>query len=102
EIAPADSAIQTSIENVQGLQIELTQQVNKLTDALEKIDGSHAVLSANIFKPELVNIWTPVPVTRPLKEILEFSAEKNILALKYYADNNEGAIIFCLLIIIVL
>ena len=59
EIAPADSAIQRSIENVQGLQVQLTLQVNKLSRALEKIDASHAALSANTFKREYVNIWYP-------------------------------------------
>ena len=100
EIAPADSAIQRSIDNVQGLQIQLTQQVNTLSDALEKIDASHGVLSANIFKPELVNIWIPVPYTRPLNEIMKFSKEKNILALNYYTENNIGKIVLSLLLII--
>ena len=102
EIAPADSAIQKSIDNIQGLQIQLTQQVNKLSDALQKIDAAHAVLSANVFKPELVNIWIPVPYTRPLKEILEFSTEKNILALDYYTGNNKGNIAFSMLLILAL
>jgi hypothetical protein len=66
EIAPADSAIQRSIENVQSLQIQLTLQVNELSAALEKINANHAALSANTFKRELVNIGTPIPYTRSL------------------------------------
>ena len=102
EIAPADSAIQRSIENVQGLQVQLTLQVNKLSKALEKIDASHAALSANTFKREFVNIWTPTPYNRPLMEIMEFSKQKNLLALNYYAENNVGKIVFSLLVIIAL
>ncbi len=102
EIAPADSAIQRSIENVQGLQVQLTLQVNKLSRALEKIDANHAALSANTFKREFVNIWTPIPYTRPLPEIMKFSKQKNLLALNYYAENNSGEIVFSLLVIIAL
>ena len=102
EIAPADSAIQRSIENVQGLQVQLTLQVNKLSKALEKIDARRAALSANTFKREFVNIWTPVPYIRPLSEIMEFSKQKNLLALNYYAENNSGEIVFSLLVIIAL
>ena len=102
EIAPADSAIQRSIENVQGLQLQLTLQVNKLSKALEKIDANHAALSANTFKREFVNIWTPIPYTRPLTEIMKFSKQKNLLALNYYAENNSGEIVFSLLVIIAL
>ncbi len=102
EIAPADSAIQRSIENVQGLQVQLTLQVNKLSSALEKIDANHATLSTNIFKREFVNIWIPIPYTRPLREIMEFSKQKNLLALNYYAENNNGKIVFSLLVIIAL
>ena len=102
EIAPADSAIQRSIENVQGLQVQLTLQVNKLSRALEKIDANRAALSANIFKREFVNIWTPIPYTRPLQEIMKFSKQKNLLALNYYAENNSGKIVFSLLVIIAL
>lgn len=102
EIAPADSAIQRSIENVQGLQVQLTLQVNKLSSALEKIDANHAALSTNIFKREFVNIWTPIPYTRPLPEIMDFSKQKNLLALNYYAENNRGEIVFSLLVIVAL
>ena len=102
EIAPADSAIQRSIEDMLGLQIQLTLQVNKLTRALEKIDASHAALSANAFKREFMNIWTPVSYTRPLMEIMNFSKQKNLLALNYYVENNGGKIVFSLLTIIAL
>ena len=102
EIAPADSAIQRSSENVQGLQLQLTLQVNKLSRALEKIDASHAALSANAFKREFVNIGTPIAYTRPLKEIIKFSKQKNLLALNYYVENNRGEIVFSLLAIIAL
>jgi small-conductance mechanosensitive channel len=102
EIAPADSAIQRSIENVQGLQVQLAMQVNKLSKALEDIDANRAALSANIFKREFVNIWTPIPYTRPLPEIMKFSKQKNLLALNYYAENNSDGIVYSLLLIIVL
>ncbi len=103
EIAPADSAIQRSIENVQGLQVQLTLQVGKLSDALEKIDADRAAISTNTFKREFVNIWTPVPGTRrPLGEIMEFSKQKNLLALSYYAKNNVGKIALSILVIIAL
>ncbi len=102
EIAPADSAIQRSIENVQGLQLQLTLQVNKLSSALEKINVSHAALSANAFRREFVNIWITIPYKRPLAEIMEFSKRKNLLALNYYAENNTGEIVFSLLVIIAL
>jgi potassium efflux system protein len=102
EIAPADSAIQRSIEDMQGLQIQLTVQVNKLTGALEKIDASHAALSASAFKREFMNIWTPVSYTRPLNEIMNFSRQKNLLALNYYVENNGGKIVFSLLAMIAL
>ncbi len=100
EIAPADSAIQRSSENVQGLQLQLTLQVNKLSRALEKIDASHATLSTNAFKREFMNIWTPIPYIRPLPEIIKYSKQKNLLALNYYAENNSGEIVFSLLVII--
>ena len=102
EIAPADSAIQRSIENVQGLQVQLTLQVNKLSRALEKIDANHAALSANIFKREFVNIWTPIPYTRPFRRSWNFRMQKNLLALNYYTENNIGKIVFSLLVIIAL
>ncbi len=102
EIAPADSAIQRSIENIQGLQIQLTLQVNRLSGALEKIDANHAALSANTFKREFVNIWVPIPYTRPLPEIMEFSKQKNLLALNYYTENNKTEIVFSLFVIIAL
>jgi len=102
EIAPADSAIQRSTENVQGLQLQLTLQVNKLSRALEKIDASHAALSANAFKREFVNIWTPISYTRPLTEIMKFSKQKNLLALNYYVENNRGEMVLSLLAIIAL
>jgi hypothetical protein len=90
EIAPADSAIQRSIENVHGLQVQLTIQVNKLSRALELIDANRAELSNNTFKREFVNLWTPIPFIRPLQEIINYSKQKNLLALNYYADNNSG------------
>jgi small-conductance mechanosensitive channel len=96
DIAPADSAIQKSIANVHGLQVQLTLQVNKLSRALEIIDASRAALSANVFKREFVNIWTPITYTRPLREIMKFSIQKNLLAIYYYAQNNSGKIIFTL------
>ena len=102
EIAPADSAIQKASENVHGLQIQLSLQVNKLTRALEKIDASHAALSANTFKREFANIWTTTAYKRPLIEIINFSRQKNFLALNYYVENNLGEIIFSLLLIIAL
>jgi small-conductance mechanosensitive channel len=102
EIAPADSAIQRSIEDMQGLQLQLTLQVNTLTTALEKIDASHAALSAGAFKREFANIWVPVSNTRPLMEIMNFSKQKNLLALNYYIENNRGEIGFSLLAMIVL
>jgi potassium efflux system protein len=102
DIAPADSIIKESIKNIQGLQIQLSLQVNKLTRALEKIDATRSSLSDNALKKELVTIWTPISYTRPLNEILEFSKEKNILALRYYARNNSVKIILSLLIIIIL
>ncbi len=102
DIAPADSAIQRSIENVQGLQVQLTLQVNKLSNALEIIDAKRAALSANTFKREFVNIWTPIPYNRPLSEIMQFSKQKNLLALNYYAKNNSGKIFFSLLVIFAL
>ena len=102
EIAPADSAIQRSIEDMLGLQIQLTVQVNKLSEALEKIDASHAALSASTFKREFMNIWTPVSYTRPLMEIMNFSKQKNLLALNYYVENNGGKIVFSLLVMIAL
>ena len=102
EIAPADSAIQTSIENIQGLQVQLALQVNKLSKALEEIDATRSALSAHIFKRELVNIWTPIPYTRSLPEIVEFSKQKNQLALNYYAENNSKEIVYSLLVIIAL
>jgi potassium-dependent mechanosensitive channel len=102
EIAPADSAIQRSIENVQGLQLQLTLQVNKLKGALEKLNTSHAALSAHAFKREFVNLWIPLPYKRPLSEIFEFSRRKNLLALNYYAENNTVEIVFSLLVMIAL
>jgi potassium efflux system protein len=100
DIAPADSAIQHSIENIQGLQIQLSLQVNKLNRALETIDATRSMLSSNALMPELVKIWIPIKYTRPLPEIMEFSKEKNQLALNYYAANNSGKIIFVLMVII--
>jgi potassium-dependent mechanosensitive channel len=102
EIAPADSAIQKSSENVQGLQLQLTRQVNKLSKALEEIDANHAALSANVFKREFVNTGTPVSDARPLMEIMKYSKRKNLLALNYYVENNRGEIAFSLLVIITL
>jgi potassium-dependent mechanosensitive channel len=102
DIAPADSSIQRSIENVQGLQVQLTLQVNKLSKALESIDATRAALSTNILKREFVNIWIPIPYIRPLQEIIEFSKQKNLLALNYYAEANSGKIVFSLLVIIAL
>jgi potassium-dependent mechanosensitive channel len=102
EIAPADSAIQKSSENVQGLQLQLTLQVNKLSRALEKINASHAALSANTFKREFVNTGPSASDTRPLAEIMKFSKRKNLLALNYYVENNLGKIVFSLLVIIAL
>jgi hypothetical protein len=102
DIAPADSSIQRSIENTQGLQTQLTQQVNKLTKALESIDANRVALSDNIFKRELVYIWISIPYTRPLPEIIDFSKHKNLLALRYYAGNNSGKIVFSLLLIVAL
>ncbi len=102
EIAPADSAIQRSIENVQGLQLQLTLEVNKLSSALEKLNVSHAALSAHAFKREFVNLWIPIPYIRPLSEIFEFSRRKNLLALNYYAENNTGEIVLSLLVIVAL
>ncbi len=102
EIAPADSAIQRSMENVQGLEVQLTLQVNRLSSALEKIDAINATLSANIFQREYVNIWAPTPYKRPFREIREFSNKKNLLALNYYAENNNNKIVFSLLVIIAL
>ncbi len=102
EIGPADSAIQRSIENVQGLQLQLTLQVNKLTRALEKVNASHAALAAHAFRREFVNLWIKIPYKRPLAEIFDFSRRKNLLALNYYAENNSGEIIFCLLLIVAL
>jgi potassium efflux system protein len=102
EIAPADSAIQRSIENVQGLQVQLALQINKLSKALEEIDANRAALSANIFRREFVNIWIPTTYTRPLQEIMEFSKQKNLLALNYYAENNRDGIVYSLLLIIAL
>jgi potassium-dependent mechanosensitive channel len=102
EVAPADSAIQRSIENVQGLQVQLTLQVIKLSSALEKLNTSHKALSAHAFKREFVNLWIPIPYKRPLSEIIEFSRRKNLLALNYYAENNIAEIVFSLLLIIAL
>jgi potassium-dependent mechanosensitive channel len=102
EIAPADSAIQRSMENVQGLEVQLTLQVNKLSSALEKIDAINATLSANIFQREYVNIWAPTAYNRSFREIREFSDKKNLLALNYYAENNNNKIVFSLLVIIAL
>lgn len=102
EIAPADSAIQKSSENVQSLQSQLTLQVNKLTRALEIIDASHAALANHAFKREFVNLWIPKPYIRPLRQIFGFAIRKNLLALNYYAENNTGEIIFSLLVIIAL
>ena len=100
EIAPADSAIQRSIENVQGLQVQLTLQVSKLSEALEKIDADRAMVSNNTFKREFVNIWTQVPGNRrPLQEVMKFSKQKNLLALNYYTKNNVGKIVLGILII---
>ena len=96
DIAPADSAIQKSMANVHGLQVQLSMQVNKLSRALEIIDASRAALSANVFKREFVNIWTPISYSRPLTEIMKFSIQKNLLAIYYYAQNNSGKIIFTL------
>jgi len=99
EIAPADSAIKMSIENVHGLQVALTLQVNKLSKSLEDIDAKRAVISSDLFKREFVNIWTPIPYTRSMKEIMKFSKQKNLLALNYYADSNRGKISLSLLAI---
>jgi potassium-dependent mechanosensitive channel len=102
EIAPADSAIQRSIEHVQGLQLQLSLQVNKLSRSLEKINASHAALAAHAFKREFVNLWIPIPYLRPLREIFGFSTRKELLALNYYAENNTGEIVFSLLAIVAL
>ncbi len=99
DVAPADSAIMKSIENVHGLQIQLTLQVNRFSKALEQIDAARAALSSNISQREYVNIWTPIPYLRPLPEIIYFSKQKNQLALNYYAERNKGKIIFTVLMI---
>jgi len=102
EIAPADSAIQRSIEHVQGLHLQLALQVNRLSKALEKIDASHAALSVNGFKREIVHTGNSITYTRPQKEIMKFSKQKNLLALNYYIENNRGELVFSLLVIIAL
>jgi small-conductance mechanosensitive channel len=99
EISPTDSLLKVATTNVHELQTQVDLDVNKLEIGMEQIEFYQQNLSRRTFKREFPNLGDDIGYTRPIGEILHLSAQKGQIILWFYAENNWGKILFCLIAI---
>lgn len=100
EISPADSAVDRALLSTQELQMEVDRLAYELRSAYEEIQLEREQTAASAFKQEVPGIVGPVLYSRPFKEIVDFSAAKEWLALKFYLNNNISLVIILFILIL--
>jgi len=84
DINPTDSLLRQAITNVQDLQNRIDLMSFKLRADADELEHYWKELSDGAFKSEFPPIWQPPTYSRPFSEIVQFSLQKDWLALKYY------------------
>lgn len=91
------------INTVQDLNARCQVVHNTLRIKLEEVEQYRKnLIGGSQVKREVSNIWGPIGVSRPLKEILAVSAKKNQIVLSFYLGNNLGKILVMALLTIIL
>lgn len=99
EIGPADSAFKKALVNVASLQTKLDTSAVQIRSDIEQLELFQKYLADAMLKREVSNITGPVGFARPFKEILSYSAKKEILVLFFYVINNARKIVLVLILI---
>ncbi|RZJ89247.1 MAG: mechanosensitive ion channel protein, partial [Chryseobacterium sp.] len=99
ETAPVDSVLKVRSLQIQKLINTYNLTINQLSNSIEQVEQYEQTMTQSSFDRELPDIWQHPKRFRSTMEILEFSAEKNLLTLKYYAINNFGRLVVILLLI---
>jgi small-conductance mechanosensitive channel len=90
------------MSTIQDLNAKFLVVHNTLKIKLDEVEQYRINLSKQGFKREFSNIWGPIGYTRPLKEILELSVNKNIIVLGFYLANHLSYILVLALLTMIL
>jgi potassium-dependent mechanosensitive channel len=99
EVRPIDSALTTQLSVLHELQNRTYVTLSQFKIAAEKIESDKNSLSNIEARREFANIWAPMSYFRPLREIIRFSAAKEVLALKYYLPDDTGRLVVLVILI---
>jgi len=100
EIRPTDTALKRALFSVKALQTKINFITNRLSSRIEELDAFQKNLSGQILAREFANIWDSVGYTRPLNQIVKFSAVKMRLVVYFYLRNNTGKVILLLILVL--
>ncbi|SMO46885.1 mechanosensitive ion channel domain-containing protein [Solitalea koreensis] len=100
EIGPTDSLLRQAMLNVQVLQTQLNLEMVNLNSGLDQIEMYQKEISDKAIDREYPDIWAPVKLNRPFKEIVDFSNSKNKLNLLFYTQDHLDEIIILFLLIL--
>ncbi|MBZ5855626.1 mechanosensitive ion channel family protein [Flavihumibacter profundi] len=102
EIGPTDTAMDQALANVQELQNKVELMVFSLRSSLEDLEKRRIEITEQTLDRELPNITWPVHYSRPFGEIIQFSVDKEKLALNFYIKDNKGRLVILALLILAL
>lgn len=100
ERAPVDSALRKATNGILALQNKTDFFVHRISSAIDEVRNYEAMLSQKSFDREFPDIWVDAALSRPFAQIVSFSQDKGVLALRYYISENAGKIFFVLLVIL--
>jgi potassium efflux system protein len=98
ETGPVDSALKRMGRNVQQLLNTYNLQINILKLSVDEIEHDEQKMAVATFAREFPNLDSTPESYRPFNEILEFSKNKGLLTLEFYAINNVWKLVTLLLL----
>ena len=101
EVAPIDSVIDQSIVQTQSLQNQANLQTYSLEGHLDEVTHFEQQMSDQLFRPELSYIWQSSEIFIPFRQVIDYSAQKGQLIIRFFAISNVGILICVLLLVLV-
>lgn len=101
EVAPIDSVIDQSIVQTQALQNQANLQTYSLEGHLDEVTHFQQQMADQLFHPELSYIWESSEIFRPFGQIIDYSAQKGQLILRFFTISNVGILACVLLLVLV-
>jgi len=100
EMAPISSELEKVTANLDELQLKIDLTAFDIRSKQEDIDIYSSKLSANTFEREFPNIWDKARTSRPVKEVLNFSFDKERLLLQFYLEDHQVSLLILLTLIL--